>query len=79
MNELNDLIETLISTRDFCGDEQQALKDWQADNRKLSAKEVMDVWRMFEILWNKNQVSAGVKFPIHPDERRAITKILNRS
>lgn len=77
--DLEDAVQTLIETRDFCGNEQAALKQWQDDYGKLTTQEITSVWRMFEILWAKHQADAGVRFPLHPDERRAINRVIERS
>lgn len=75
---INEAVETLISTRDVCGNEREALRDFQADNGKLTPTEIAAVWQAFESEWNRHQVAAGVKFPIHADERRAINRVIER-
>lgn len=67
---LDDLVSVLLDTRDFCGDENEALRQWQTDNgRKLSAAEIISVRRMVETLWRKSQLAAGVAFPLSTEER----------
>lgn len=74
--DVRDCAATIISTREFCGDERQALKDWQADYRKLSSVEIAAVWAIVNGTWADFQKQAGVSFPISPEERATITRIM---
>lgn len=76
--DLDDAVQTLIETRDMCGNEAEALRDWQADNGKLTTQEIMAVHRMTAIVWEKHQRDAGVQFPIHDHERRHINRVIER-
>jgi len=76
MNELIDCANSIISTRDFCGNERQALRDWQADYRKLSSNEIAAVWAIVNNKWADFQKAAGVHFPVSEEERATITKIM---
>jgi hypothetical protein len=67
---LNDAIDTLIATRDFCGDERQALIDWQEDYGKLSADEEKTVLHVFESRWQGYERDARATI-LAPYERAA--------
>lgn len=73
---LDDAVQTILNTRDFCGDEQEALKDWIAENRPLSTQERMDVWRMVETVWRKSQIQSGAKI-ISPQQRAKAYAAIN--
>ena len=50
---MKELIEIILDTRDFCGNESEAISDWESENGKLSehqrAKVLIEVnqeWRL---------------------------------
>ena len=59
----------IIETRDLCGDEREALQQFQDDNRKLSATELREARQLAEVLWSRSQHQAGVRHPLTPSER----------
>jgi len=79
MQDLKDAAFAIIGSREFCGDETQSLRDWQADNRILSAEERHTVCAMANQIWARYQRQAGVTAPIDHLERAQITRILNKS
>jgi len=58
--ELIDAAQAIVNCRDMCGNEAQALKDWQADNRKLTPDETVLVLERANRLWRMSQIAAGV-------------------
>lgn len=58
--ELIDAVQILVSTRDLCGDEREALRDWEADNRRLTDEERRIVRHHVEVEWAAHQRAAGV-------------------
>lgn len=62
METLEDLIETLLNTRDLCGNEAQAMRDWEADNDiKLQPAEQEIARSAVNSRWNYWRKAAGVK------------------
>lgn len=61
-NELKGLAaRTVLATRDFCGDERQALRDFCAKNGiKLTNDFSRSVFSIVEEKWKKCQIQAGV-------------------
>jgi len=70
-DELNDIIALLLDTRDMCGSEREALRDWQADNRKLSTEERGAVWNRYHDHLEIVQLMAGVVAPLSESERQS--------
>lgn len=68
--ELRDLVSILIQTRDFCGNEREALREWQLENRRLTEEERFDVAAEVSRRWREAQREAGVAFPLSSEERR---------
>lgn len=73
--ELNDAVETILNTRDFCGNEREALLDWQDENRRLTPEERTSVWAAVEWHWRKSQVEAGATILTADQRRRAYADI----
>ena len=69
---INDAVQTIIEARDFCGDEREALRDWQHENGRLTTHQKQQVWEAVEREWSICQTEAGVIFPISNHERRQI-------
>ena len=59
--ELEDLIHTLLATRDLCGNERAVLRDWQAENGDITPQETCTVLTAVEMEWNRCRRAAGVK------------------
>jgi hypothetical protein len=73
---ITEAVDTILNTRDFCGDERQALRDVQADRKvKLSSDEVAEVWARVNGTWREHQIAAGAKI-LTPDERAAACRAL---
>lgn len=68
-DRLNDAAQAIVETRDFCGNENDALNQWQDDNGKLSPAERAQVRAMADDLWRKSQLDAGVSVPLSKEER----------
>lgn len=75
--QLADATRAIISCRDFCGDEAQTLKDWEAENRRLTDTERRIVRANADKEWGKWQKAAGVTKPIGISERAKINRILS--
>jgi len=76
-NQKQYLVDAVINTRDFCGNESEALADAAADLKiRLSKKGKQVIMHAVEQEWVKFQKSAGVTSPIDSYERAAITKIM---
>ncbi len=69
---IDDAAWAICAARNFCGDEKNALHEWEEDNGKLSADERLKVKQAAAIVWASYQREAGVKNPITPDERAKI-------
>ena len=60
-DNIREAIKTLISTRDMCGNEAQALKEFQADNKVQFTQLELDYIRdQLAYQWRINQEAAGV-------------------
>jgi hypothetical protein len=56
--ELLEIVEILLNTRDFCGNEREAMMDWQSENRQLTPDERRCVLSAVNSAWGKSQVEA---------------------
>jgi len=56
--ELSDVVDALLTTRDFCGDEAEALREWQRENRKLSEIERIAVREELASNWAQSRAEA---------------------
>ncbi len=80
MIDINNAVQTIIQTRDFCGDEREALRDWQSENGiRLTAHQKQQVWEDVEKEWSLCQIQAGVKRPISNQERLHISRVLENA
>ena len=75
-SKLQDAVQAIIETRDLCGNEREALQDWQHENGRLTTHEKRQVWDAVEREWSVCQTEAGVIFPISNHERRQIFRSL---
>jgi hypothetical protein len=75
-NRFAEAAHAVITARDFCGDERQALRDWQDDNGRLTSDERLQVLDLVETIWADSQRQAGVRRPIAAGERRGIEAAL---
>jgi len=78
-DQLYDAAQSIVSCRDMCGDERRALRDWEDDNRRLTRIERNGVRLIADRIWHDSQIQAGVIVPVSPEERRAITRIMERA
>ena len=67
--DTSEAIETIIQTRDFCGDEAEALGDWEAENGALSEHQRAQVWQGVKEEWTIWQLKANVQHALTDDER----------
>tara|TARA_Y100000114_G_C11731022_1_gene313585 strand:- start:843 stop:1214 length:372 start_codon:yes stop_codon:yes gene_type:complete len=75
-SKLQDAVQAIIEARDLCGNEREALQDWQHENGRLTTHEKRQVWDAVEREWSVCQTEAGVIFPISKHERRKIFRSL---
>jgi hypothetical protein len=66
---MNELIEIILNTRDFCGNEKEAISDWESENGKLSAHQMASVLLEVSQEWKLSQLSANVKQALTDAER----------
>ncbi len=69
MENINEAIETILTIRDFCGNEREALADWEDENGSLSTHERSQVWEAVANEWSISQWQAGVKCPLSDSDR----------
>ena len=62
-------IETILQARDFCGNESEALSDWEAENGTLSEHQRSQVWEEVEQEWKLSQLKANVRHALTDAER----------
>lgn len=60
-SRLADAVECLVSTRDMCGDEKLALRDWEFENGQLEEHEKRAVLEQVETEWRESQTAAGAR------------------
>lgn len=70
------IVAELVNTRNFCGDERSALRDFEADNGKFTPAERQQVQRELAASWRADQAAAGVTKPIGSAERVRINRAL---
>ena len=68
---MDDAIETILNTRDFCGDEKLALSEWEDENGRLSDHQRSQVWQQVGQEWRLSQLGAKVKHALSDTERLA--------
>ena len=66
---MKDAIQTILNTRDFCGNEKEALAEWEAENGELSGFQRSIVWQTANEEWSISQIESGVKFPLNQSDR----------
>jgi hypothetical protein len=66
---MNELIEIILNTRDFCGNESEAISDWESENGKLSDHQLASVLLEVNQEWKLSQLSANVKHALTDSER----------
>jgi hypothetical protein len=81
---IQDLAQTILTTRDLCGDERTAIRDYLADHGftpgSPNAVIIADKARIeANRQWQWAQREAGVTSPISPEERATITRTLDRA
>lgn len=70
--------QEILNTRDCCGDEREALRDYEASNGRFTADERDRVYDAVENAWRQSQRDAGVTKPISAGERLSITNALDQ-
>lgn len=73
--DISEAAQSIIETRDLCGDEHEALKQWQSDNRKLTSREIDEVRREVGRQWLSFQRQAGAKVLTSEDRQAAFRDI----
>ena len=76
---INECAEALVACREFCGNERQALRDWEADNGQLSVVARAIAVQRADAIWAGYQRDAGVTAPISADERASIERMFARA
>ena len=66
---MNELIEIILNTRDFCGNEREAISEWENENGKLSAHQRANLLLEVNQEWKLSQLSANVKHALTDSER----------
>jgi len=49
--EMGEILDLLVQTRDMCGNANEALREWEWENRKLSPEEGAQVRNEFSKAW----------------------------
>lgn len=77
MEHIETLAEAIVSARDFCGNEREALYDSASDLGIKVTKEIRAAaFAEANKIWSENQRAAGVRNPISFDERISINKAM---
>ena len=73
-------VDTIINTRDFCGDERQALRDVESDNRiRFTTEEKQEIWARVNGTWKESQIAAGAKILTDHQHRAAYAALEEQS
>ena len=67
--DTSEAIKTIIQTRDFCGNEAEALRDWESENGTLSEHQRAQVWQGVKEEWTIWQLKAKVQHALTDAER----------
>jgi len=70
--DLQDAAAEVLTCRDLCGDEREALREWQHENRRLSPAECSEVQALVDAAWAEARNCAGVSAPLSPSERNDV-------
>lgn len=73
---IEEAAEAIIESRNMCGNEVEALKQWEEDNGKLCQTDRDLAKRHADRLWDAERQTAGVRRPIGFEERKKINRIL---
>lgn len=74
------MAHAILVSRDFCGNEREAAIECAHDlGRKATAAELREAFAIAEQWWRASQRAAGVTAPIEPEERAAITRMMERA
>ena len=70
-DHLNSAAQAIITARDFCGDEREAVRDYAAENGILFSRDfLIEARRRADAIWAGYQRAAGVKKPLSSCQRR---------
>lgn len=71
------VVDELMNTRDFLGNERKCFIQYQIDNKMcFSNQDAVDIKNDFEFQWSEAQKDAGVTRPLTQDERAKAYKDL---
>jgi hypothetical protein len=78
---VDELADIIVATRDMCGDEPRAIREYFADEGftrdSVNAPIIADKARIeANRRWHESQRDAGVTAPISPSERRRVNRAL---
>ena len=77
---LDTLVEELMTTRDMCGSQPEAIRQWEEDNgRKLTPQERRTAIAMLNSRWREAQTAAGVAHPLSDEERAQAYAVIQNS
>jgi hypothetical protein len=69
--QIDEVVDLILTTRDFCGDESDALREWRLENNVLiTFGDSKEIRRRINAEWASCQVAAGVKKPLTDSQRR---------
>lgn len=75
-NPIDQAVSEILTTRDFCGDEREALRAVESDNGvKFTADERREIWGRVNGTWKESQVAAGAKI-LSSHERQSACRAL---
>lgn len=74
---IDEVAGAIVTARDFCGNEREAVRDWQADNGIfLSPETIASAFVKANAYWRNSQQEAGVKNPLSAGARAAAFRSL---
>ena len=80
MNTIEQLADAIVSAREFCGNEREALADAAANLKvKLTHNMRQQAFQMAENIWRGFQLDAGVTRPIDQFERSNIERVFRKA
>jgi len=70
-SQVDEIVDLILTARDFCGDETDAVREWQLENNHLiTFGEATQINARVRAEWSRCQKAAGVEKPLTGWQRR---------
>jgi hypothetical protein len=69
-SQIDEVVDLILTARDFCGDETDAVREWQLENNQLiTFGDASQINARVRAEWARCQQAAGVKKPLTQTQR----------